>query len=225
MYVPKPDSEHPVKSFGPMEAHPAAVQEVLGLARRAEMVPESWVADGRASAGLVPYFDQSAEGVADVIARQVEDAQQDFRRDVPTIVLHVGDRDDHGDDIYMAAAWGCSRVGRGSRLRPPLHLPTTPRSLALLTRTIVRMEKNDSSGPGLIFMRLALTPAQAQEHGLLDADGKAEVDAVPVPVMDAWLTEAIEALQVPARRDSLKVEEERERERLPQVIRERLAAA
>jgi hypothetical protein len=51
------------------------------LARRAEMVPESWVADGRASAGLVPYFDQSAEGVADVIARQVEDAQQDFRRD------------------------------------------------------------------------------------------------------------------------------------------------
>jgi hypothetical protein len=113
-------------------------------------------------------------------------ADRAMGRDAPTIVLHVGDRDDHGDDIYMAAAWGCSRVGRGSRLRPPLHLPTTPRSLALLTSTIVRMEKNDSSGPGLIFMRLALTPAQAQEHGLLDADGKAEVDAVPVPVMDAW---------------------------------------
>jgi hypothetical protein len=142
-----------------MEAHPAAVQEVLALARRAGMVPESWVADGRACAGLVPYFDRSAEAGADLIARQVEDAQEDFRldpwrgqpvyvevlceaadlaprlervarpygvpvymsggfdglkgkraiadramgRDVPAIVLHVGDRDDHGDDIYMAA--------------------------------------------------------------------------------------------------------------------------
>ena len=82
----------------------------------------------------------------------------------------------------MAAAEDAVAWAGGVGFVRPLHLPTTPRSLALLTSTIVRMEKNDSSGPGLIFMRLALTPAQAQEHGLLDADGKAEVDAVPVPV-------------------------------------------
>jgi hypothetical protein len=48
--------------------------------------------------------------------------------------------------------------------------------------------------PALIFYRLALTEAQAIAHALLDADGKAEVDRLPVPV----LVEAIEALHDPA---------------------------
>ena len=64
-------------------------------------------------------------------------------------------------------------------------------------------------------MRLALTTTQADDLDLLDADGKAEVDGVPVPVMDRWLTDAIEALQDPACREQLLVEEEAERERLP----------
>lgn len=52
--------------------------------------------------------------------------------------------------------------------------------------------------PALIFYRLALTEAQAIAHALLDADGKAEVDRLPVPVLDALLVEAIEALHDPA---------------------------
>ena len=48
------------------------------------------------------------------------------------------------------------------------------------------------------------------------------MDGVPVPVMDRWLTEAIEALQDPARRESLRAEEERERERLPDAMRQAL---
>ena len=56
----KPDAEHPIKAkdglpgFGPMEAHPAAVQEVLVMARRAGLIPEEWVADTRAPDAIVP---------------------------------------------------------------------------------------------------------------------------------------------------------------------------
>ena len=76
----------------------------------------------------------------------------------------------------------------------------------------------------LMFFRLALTPAQA-ELGLLDADGKAEVDAVPVLVMDRLLTVAIEALQIPARRDALHPELQSEHKRLPNATREALQKA
>jgi hypothetical protein len=68
-------------------------------------------------------------------------------------------------------------------------------------------------------MRLALTPEQAEDLDILDADGKAEADAVPVPIMDAWLTGAIEALTDPARRDALDVEQDAERSALPEAIR------
>ncbi len=68
-------------------------------------------------------------------------------------------------------------------------------------------------------MRLALTPGQAQDLDILDADGKAEADAVPVPTMDAWLTYAIEALTDPACRDALDGEQDAERRALPGAIR------
>jgi len=42
--------------------------------------------------------------------------------------------------------------------------------------------------PALIFFRLALTTDQAKELDLVDADGRAEVDGVPVPATDRWLT-------------------------------------
>ena len=61
----KPGSLHPisevrmvngkrkrVRLFGPIDAHPSNVQDVLGLARRAGIIPESWVADQRAPAPL-----------------------------------------------------------------------------------------------------------------------------------------------------------------------------
>jgi hypothetical protein len=70
----------------------------------------------------------------------------------------------------------------------------------------------------ITFMRLALTPVQADGLDLLDADGKAEADSVPVPIMDRWLTEAIEALTDPARREEQEQAQESERERLPEAI-------
>jgi hypothetical protein len=47
----------------------------------------------------------------------------------------------------------------------------------------------------LTFERIALTVAQAEAAGVIDSAGKAEADALPVPVMDAIITEAIEEYQ------------------------------
>jgi hypothetical protein len=266
----KPDSAHPVSDFDPMEVHPAAVQEVLALARRAGIIRESWVADQRAPSPLVPSYAESAEDEAEGIAYRIEHAAEWFRldrqrdqpahievlceaedlaprlsrvardygvpvypsagfdglkgkrafaerainRDAPTVVLHVGDRDDHGDRIYISAAEdACAWAGRGAVI--PVSVPGTPGFLSK-QRDVLDGEA------GLYFVRLALTATQANDLGLLDADGKAEVDGVPVPVMDRWLTEAIEALQLPARRERLLAEEDEQRERLPEAIREAL---
>jgi hypothetical protein len=40
----------------------------------------------------------------DGIKGKREFADRALGRDVPTVVLHVGDRDEHGDRIYVAAA-------------------------------------------------------------------------------------------------------------------------
>jgi hypothetical protein len=223
------------------------VQEVLVLARRAGIIPEHWVADARAPDALAPYADESADEVADGIASQIEHAQQLFaldrqryqpvyievvceaedlqprlyriaedygvpvysgagfdglkgkrafaerasEREVPTVVLHVGDLDLHGKNIFRAGA------------EDAIAWANDPDALR--------------------FERLALTVEQAEEHDLLDADGKAEVDGLPVPVLDKLLINTIEDLQDPAGRERLLAEEAAERERLPEAIQEALA--
>jgi hypothetical protein len=278
----KPDSAHPIKAnsgmpgYGPMEAHPEAVREVLVLARRAGIVPESWVADGRAPSALMPYLDDSAEEVAAHIASQVMHAAEHFHLDpqrgqpvyvevlceaadlmprlarvaepygVPvysgggfdglkgkrafadralargntTVVLHVGDRDDHGDDIYIAAAEDAvAWVGDEGFVWPLDNRGLT----GVPVESLAAVCRSGADGSALIFVRLALTRAQAAHHGLLDADGKAEADAIPVPVLDGWLTDALDALQDSACRDSLVADEREQRERVPVAIRHALA--
>jgi hypothetical protein len=257
----KPDSAHPKKSFGPMEAHPDLVQDVLGKARRAGFIPEHWVADGRAQPRIGKRYDDSAAERVEQTVRLVRHAEDRFEldpqrgqpiyievlceaadlaprlarvangfgvrvyigagfdgmkakramgeraaeRNVPTVVLHVSDRDKHGDDIYVAAAEDAI-AWAGSGVVADKHLSADSKLLVAIRDDLL-------SCPGELFsFRLGLTPAQADSLGVLDADGKAEADAVPVPVMDGWLTEAIEALQDPARRDALEAEQERDRE-------------
>lgn len=220
----KPDSAHPVSGFGPMDAHPAAVQEVLVMARRAGLVHEEWVADTRAPEPILIAYDTSADEVAGNIAYWAENAASAFkldpqsgqpqyvelwceakdlapriarvaepygvpvycgggfdglkgkravasrayRRRRPTVVLHIGDRDPHGEMIFEAvsedaAAWAA--------------------------------DEGLTDGAALEFRRLALTAAQAEEHGLLDADGKAEADSLPVAVLDGIVTGALEELR------------------------------
>jgi hypothetical protein len=54
--------------------------------------------------------------------------------------------------------------------------------------------------------------------GVLDDDGKAEADALPVLVMDAIVTGWLDRLSDPAGRESLRGEQQRERVRLPAAI-------
>jgi hypothetical protein len=74
----------------------------------------------------------------------------------------------------------------------------------------------------LTFVRLGVTTAQAKALGILEKDGTCEASAVPVQTMDSWLTDAIEALRVPARWEQLRAKQRKENKRLPKLIRERL---
>jgi hypothetical protein len=270
----KPTAARPASRFDPMEASPEYVQqEILAPARRALIIPEHWVADGRALSPNLPDFDGSAEDCAAAVGRLVHDAADGFdldrqggqpvhievlceaadlverlarialpygvgvypgsgydglkqkramgeralERDVPTVVLHVGDRDDHGERIYLAA--GEDAVGwAGDGEVCPVEQESTPASLADLRDRWLDI-------PAVLFVRLALSTAQALTLNLLDADGKAEADAIPVPVMDQLLRDAIEVLQVPARRDEVEDAVEDGRRRLPALIRAELAEA
>jgi hypothetical protein len=244
---------------------PAYVQDLLGLMRRAGIMKEYLVADGRAPSPSVPLFDEDADEVADYLGRQVTSATvdldpQEFQpvyvevlceaadlvprlariahpfgvpvysgggqgglkgkrsmgeramgRDTPTVVLGVADRDKSGDDIYTAAAEdSVAWAGRGYVCGA--QVAATPEMCRRL-RDLLTGKKSQ-----ITFMRLALTPVQADGLDLLDADGKAEADSVPVPIMDRWLTEAIEALTDPARREEQEQAQESERERLPEAI-------
>jgi hypothetical protein len=119
-------------------------------------------------------------------------AERAMEREVPTVVLDVGDRDNHGENIFNAAAEDAVAWA-------------------------------GDIGDQLSFRRIALTQAQAEEHDLLDAGGKAEVDALPVPVLDRLLIGAIEDLQISAGREELLERENSERERIPDAVRAALA--
>jgi hypothetical protein len=271
----KPDSLHPIKArdglpgFGPMEAHPAAVQEVIALARRAGMIPEQWVADARAPDSMGDIYDTSAEDAADTIVRIVRNASLDLdpqrfqpvhvevlceaagliprlarianpfgvsvfsgsgfdglkgkrafaeralELDMPTVVLRVADRDWHGDHIYKSSAEdSIAWTGLDGAVAGNEWLEDAGQ--------LTELRDEWEGRPALLFVRLALTTTQAITHDLLDADGKAEADGVPVPVMDGWVRNAIEGLQDPAARERLLAQEEADRARLPGLIRERL---
>lgn len=269
----KPDAAHPVKSFGPMEVHPDVVQDLLGKARRAGLIPESWVADGRAQAEVANIYDESAAELVDTTVAMVRNAEGRFEldpqrgqpiyvevlceaadlaprlarvannygvpvftgsgfdglkgkramgeraagRDVPTVALHIADRDGYGDDIYRAAAEDAVAWAGAGEVWDAQDAADRPLLEAARPRLL--------DAPGALFsFRLGLTIEQAETLGVLDADGKAEADSVPVAVMDGWLIEAVEALQDPARRASLEAEQERDREGILAKVLEQLAA-
>ena len=252
----KPDSEHPIRGklgvpgFGPMEAHPEAVREVLVLARRAGIIPEHWVADARAPAVIEGFFYESARDYAESAIRTIhsymagEDFALDQQRGQPVYIEVLCEAEDlqprlarvalegHGVPVYSGAGYDGLKGKRAFAERAlEREAPTVVLQVADRDDDgdkIFRAAAEDAiawadDGETLRFERLALTTEQAEEHSLLDADGKAEVDGLPVPVLDRIVTDAIEELQDPARRDSLKEAERRQRERLPDLIRTMLA--
>ncbi len=73
-------------------------------------------------------------------------------------------------------------------------------------------------GDWLTFRRIAVTEEQAREAGALDEHGKAEADALPVPVMDAILTGALDGLLDPAIRARVLGQQARERQRVVDAV-------
>lgn len=206
----------------PSQVGPHQVQEMLVLMRRAAIIPENWVEDRRAPTPDRPYYtDATADEVAGQILDQIRypdityspQRGQDVHvevmveaagligrcaricrplgvpvyggagfaglkgkrafasraadRDVPTVVLLISDLDPHGLLITDSLEADC-----------------------LAWATGYYGARHDQ----LRFDRIALTEDQAIDADLLDADGKAEAEGLPVPVMDAIVTGAIEAL-------------------------------
>jgi hypothetical protein len=115
---------------------------------------------------------------ADGLKPKKEAATRAARRAVPTIIGHIADYDRHGGDIADAFAEDAIAFCDWHH----------------------EYECYDGS---LSIERLALTREQALEHDLLDRDGKAEVDGLPVPVLDALVRDWIEANSDPDIREAV----------------------
>ena len=207
----------------PTEIGPVQVQEMLVKMRRAGMVPEDWIEDTRAPEPDSPYYSNAtAEDRVESLVRQIRNplitwdpqigqdcyielaveaaglvgriariarpygvpvysgggfdglkgkrgvAERAASREVPTIVLRISDYDTHGLRIAEAAAADSSAWS---------------------------VHEYGMGWDWLEFERIALTEDQAADANVLDDDGKAEADALPVPVMDAIVRDAIEARQ------------------------------
>jgi hypothetical protein len=278
----KPDSQHPKGHHGKAGVMPDPVRDTLAKARRAGIIPEQWVADGRAVDSMGQHYDTSAEDEADVLVDIVRNASLNLdpqrfqpvyievlceaadliprlarianpygvrvyagsgydglkgkremgeratQRDKPTAVLQIGDRDDDGEGIYRAAGEDSVAWAEGDLERDVLDVDllqcadrNDPDDDGW-TGSLRTLRDSADDLPDLTFIRLGLTTDQGTDLGLLDADGKAEVDAVPVLVMDRWLAAAIMALQNPACWELHVADEQEQRERLPGLIRRRL---
>jgi hypothetical protein len=233
----------------PAEIGPVQVQEMLVKLRRAGLVPEDWIEDTRAPEPDAPYYSNAtaedrvasllsqirnplitwdpqigqecyielaveAAGLVGRIARIAGPygvpvysgggfdglkgkrgvAERAAGREVPTVVLRISDYDTHGLRIAEAAAADSSAWSEREHGMP---------------------------WDWLEFERIALTEDQAADAGVLDDDGKAEADALPVPVMDAIVRDAIEARQDP---DQRRANQERAREETGRVTGLVLAA-
>jgi hypothetical protein len=224
----------------PMEARPEHVQEVLVLARRAGLIPEGWVADARAPQPLTDSYYAGADDFAAAVARAAEGFQLDPQRDQAIYVEVWCEAEDlaprlarvarpYGVPVYSGGGYGGLKGRRQLAARatdrevPTVVLVVTdldPDGLRIFNSAAedaaAWVEHEDPLAPAdwLTFDRIAVSPSQAEAAGVLDDDGKAEADALPVPVMDAILRGRLDQLTDPAARESVRVEQDRERGRL-----------
>lgn len=228
-----------------MEAGPDYVQDLVADARRAGRIREDWVEDARAPDPLLPDVWASPAEFAAAVARQVRDWQLDRQDGQPTFVelwceagdlmarlervageLSVPVYSGGGFDGLKAKRHTADRILRRWRERRQRTVVLEVSDLDLHGLSMVRARDEDiaawvgDDAAGLVtFERIALTEAQARDHDLLDADGKAEVDGLPVPVMDGIVRDAIDRHHVPARREQVERDERDARDRLPDAIR------
>jgi hypothetical protein len=236
-------------TVNPMVATPQLVQETLLLARRAGKIRESWVADTRAPEPfLVPAW-RDADEFASELADSRQQFRLDRQRDQLVYVEVLCEAQDlaprlariaepYGVPVYSGGGFDGLKAKRAfARRAAEREVPTRVLTVTDLDdyglgiHTSVsedaiawlRMVEAPHRPKGwLRFERIAITADQARPEGLLDDDGHAEADGLPVPVMDQLLRDAIERLQDPAGRERTARAEELERGRLDQAIRDAL---
>ena len=107
-------------------------------------------------------------GGMDGLKVKKEAARRAAQREVPTLVGHLTDYDKYGGTIHDVFAKDVA--------------------------AFARWHQDYQGVAGAIeVIRLGLTLEQALEHKLLDDDGKAELDGLPVPVLDAIVRTWIES--------------------------------
>jgi len=243
---PVPGSPGKRRRVDPTEIAPVHVQEMLANLRRAGIVPEDWIEDTRAPSPTVPYYnEETAEGEAQYLADMVRSprityspqrgqgvflelvveaaglmgrcariaggygvpvysgggfdglkgkrafAERAADRTVPTVVLRISDYDPHGLMIAETSAAD---------------------SMAWAAN------HHGLDEDWLTFERIGLTHEQAEANGLLDDQGKAEADGLPVPVMDQVIIDAITAYQDPAIREANEEEAAEESARVTGLV-------
>jgi hypothetical protein len=104
-------------------------------------------------------------GGFDSLTAKHDAARRAFKRDVPTVVLHVGDYDDAGIGLFDALKGDVESYVR--------HY----------------------GGPDTEVVRLALTPDQVEEYGVvLNDKGTAQLEALEPGVLDGIVRDAVEEL-------------------------------
>jgi hypothetical protein len=226
-----------------MRANPEAVQEVLALARRAGIIPEGWVADARAPDPIADTYYADAEQFARLVAAEAREFRLDPQRGqlarvevwceaedlAPRVARVCGP---YGVPVYAGGGYGGLKGRR--QLADRALDAVVPTVVGVITDLdddglkIYRSAAEDSvawaaagGAPDgwLTFKRLAITDEQARAHGVLDPDGAAEADALPVPALDAIVVGWLDGLLLPAGRDRVLAAQERERRRLPETVR------
>jgi hypothetical protein len=245
----KPTDARPGRSFGPMEASPDTVQEVLLLARRAGLIPEEWVADARAPEPLGPVVYDDAADFAATVAAEARGFRLDAQRGQPRHVELWCEAEDlgprlervaqpYGVYVYPSGGYGGLKGRRVLAARAARReVPTVVLAVTDLDRhgrRIYTSAAEDAQawvsayapgrpGDWLAFERIAVTRDQAADHGVLDEHGNAEADALPVPVMDAILLDRLDGLLDKAIRAEVWAAQATERRQLPEAIWEALA--
>jgi hypothetical protein len=174
-HAPEPEGPSEVADAAEAAETIAIYLRHLKLARQAA---QPFYLELRSEAGdLVPRLARVAGGYGvtvysgggmDGLKPKKEAARRAARREVPTIIGHIADFDIYGGNIADAFAEDAIAWTEWHR-------------------------REDGARGSLSVVRLALTHEQAAAHELLDEQGKAEVDGLPVPVLDQLVRDFIES--------------------------------
>jgi hypothetical protein len=189
------------------------------------LVPEDWISDGRVPDPITPRETPNAAAAADAVSRYIADLRlarqagqalflelrcesQDLMARIARIALPYGVTVHSGSGMD-----GLKPKKQAAERAAACEVPTLIGHLADFDTAggdiadafaedaiaFSRWHSDTQGAPGSLFVqRIGLTHEQALAHDLLDADGKAELDGLPVPVLDALVRKFIESHLDPA---------------------------